>query len=47
MVLKERDQGEEERSPAASSKVREAAATWRQPGERRHKGRAARRKAAG
>jgi hypothetical protein len=46
--VKERDQGEEERIPAAFDKVREApAATWRRPGERRHKGRVARREAAG
>jgi hypothetical protein len=44
------DQGEEERSPAASNKVREGAvpaATLRRPGKRRRKGRAARRERLG
>jgi hypothetical protein len=48
--VKERDQGEEERIPTAFNKVREVpapAATWRRPGERRRKGRVARREAAG
>jgi hypothetical protein len=46
--VKVRDQGEEERSPAAFHKVREApVATWRRPGERRCKGRVARREATG
>jgi hypothetical protein len=48
--VKERDQGEEERSPAAFDKVREAPAppaTWRWPGERQRKGMVARREAAG
>jgi hypothetical protein len=43
----ERYQGEEGRSPATFDKVREAPATSWRPGERRHKGRVARREAAG
>jgi hypothetical protein len=49
-AVKERDQGEEERSPAAFNKVRDAPAppmTLRRPGERWYKGRVARREAAG